>query len=90
MKNKIILYGLFSFVHNMKGVPVEKLVIVSSSKSTLVGHHKLKYSDFPLIKGQPKEVAVFTRGGVYEGYFIKRVNVLECSTPPKRVERITG
>ena len=71
------MFGLFSFEYNAKGVPISNLVTVSGLKSSLKKHVKENLNG-QLVNSIPKEVAVFTRGGIYQGYFIKKVK--EIST----------
>lgn len=66
------MFGLFSFEYNARGVPISELVTVSSIKSSLKKHVENNLSG-PLVNSVPKEVAVFTRGGIYQGYFIKPI-----------------
>lgn len=86
------IYTLFRFEYNSKGVPIEKLILCSSEKQLLVTHHKThfgttaKQTDLsgPLVRYKPKEVAFFSRGGTYFGYYIDKVELL---TTARRVER---
>lgn len=90
------VYALFRFEYNVKGVPIEKLVLCSSEEQPLIDHHRRKFSrpqkridlSGPLVRYKPKNVALFSKdGGPYFGYYIDKVRLLATTPRTERKRR---
>ncbi len=68
------MYGLFHFEYTSHGVLLENL-ICAAEDSTVLTYRGLKHG--PLVKTPRKEIAVFRKGGVYSGRFIRKIKVVK-------------